>query len=128
MSETLDRYLELKHQIQTEEIPKLTDETIPLEKRWELYEKLATAGVLGKNSCGDGYLDVLDPTDSLSLYDDFNVDRHQTVTYLKLYKKILAANASAAKYEEPLPYTQEAIDDWREEVLFGGDSEMVYDW
>lgn len=96
------------------------DKTKPLEERWALFEECSAAGLLGKATYGDGFIDTLNRNGTL--YDDFYIERYQTVDYTDMYKRILEDE------DEEDEYPQEAIDAWREAVLASGKGSFTYDW
>ena len=100
--------------------PLLTDQSIDLERRWELYEYLAKNGFLVKeDGFGTGYVNLLDCS---SLYDDFYIDRYQSVSFIDMY------NDRIQERLEDEELTQEQVDAWREAVLASGYSSFTYDW
>lgn len=104
--------------------PQLVDQTIPLEERWAAYETLVKQDILiNEESYGDGHLDMLG--DNLTMYDDFYVERRQTLTYPDMYDTIMDAEG---EYQERLVAAQANIAPWQEYVLSRGYSGFCRDW
>ena len=67
----------------------------------------------------DGFICILDS--DLCPYDDFNINRYQTLSYYEIYEKILN------NYTEG-EYSKFHIDKWRETVLNSDYGSFTYDW
>ena len=119
LKERIDFYLELSKTIHADSIVYLKDTSVNIEDRWKILEDISGKGVLGQDSCGDGFINILD--DNGSLYDDFNTDRYVTLTYKHMYETIL-------EKKEEMNYTDDRILAWRESVLASGTDSFIYDW
>lgn len=97
----------------------ITDKTIPLEQRWDIFSK--SWSILPDLSYGHGHIDVLG--DSFTLYDDFGLERHQQMEYMWMYETIQEWIADPEN-----DMTQETADAWREAVLAEGYASFTYDW
>jgi hypothetical protein len=101
----------------------LKDTSVPLEDRWQGYTSLVESRLLDNESgCGDGYINVLGP--NLTLYDDFNIDRHQSTTFPEMYETITDADDEFGGDG----YDAANIPKWQETVLASGYSGFTYDW
>lgn len=102
----------------------LRDTSLPLDDRWTAYTALVESNTLINNDgYGDGFVNTLG---DLSLYDDFNIERHQTMTFSSLYEKIMEADAY---YEKSLVEARnKTLSLWQEEVLASGKSAFTNDW
>lgn len=110
----------------SEALEALKNKSINIDERWNAYEFMVKNGVLNKKqSWGDGFIDVLKRTDGreLTMYDDFYVDRHNTVLFVDMYEAIM-------EYGEMhgVELTGESIENWRETVLAHGLASFVHDW
>lgn len=86
-----------------------------LDERWKAYVKIHE--LLPTETYGDGFIE--DINTSWTMYDDFYIERHETVDYPTMYERIKAQ----------LEVKQsEALDMWRERVLATGDGAFTYDW
>lgn len=104
--------------------PKLTDKSISLDDRWSMFEQMCAAHLLGNNGYGSGFLtELAGKPRKLSLYDNFNVERYETITYLDMYEII----QEDLKDDED-KYEPENIDAWREAVLASGYMSITHDW
>jgi len=106
-------------------LEQLKDTSIPLDERWSAYIQLVEANIFVKNqSYGDGLLtSVFDPN-AVSFYDDFNLDRGQSMTFPEMWEVMIGED-----FEGGGAYTVEgAKDKWREAVLASGYSSFTYDW
>lgn len=105
----------------------INDPVAPLTQRWELFVRLVEAGILPEETYGDGFIDELD--ENATLYDDFNVERHETVTYPGMYSRMLKGGEwdSVNKVGTPM-YDASMMDAWREKVLAAGYGSFTYDW
>jgi hypothetical protein len=98
----------------------LKDTRISLDERWNAYEVLVKAGILvSEELYGDGFVDVL--SNSLTLYDDFYVERRETLQYLDMLERIMDNEDLFDQVEHSLPA-------WKEKVLQSGYTQFVYDW
>lgn len=91
-----------------------TDKNIPLNDRWAIFKLVEN--VLPCETYGDGNIDTLDS--GACLYDDFYIERHETVEYISMYERIVDREK----------YTQDQIDAWREAVLADGNGSFEFDW
>ena len=104
-----------------EVIAKLKDTSIPLFERWEAFSELVdNNGLTSIKTYGDGFVYTLDK--SLELYDDFHVERHETM----LYTDMLETIRENSRLERLLGET--VIDAWKEKVLAEGYAGFKHDW
>jgi hypothetical protein len=104
--------------------PQLVDQSIPLEERWAAYCTLVKQNILvNEESYGDGHIDMLG--DNMTMYDDFNVERRETLTYPDMYERIMEADE---QFEERLVKAQYNIIPWQEKILASGYSGFCHDW
>lgn len=100
----------------------LKDTYVPLDGRWTVYDTLVKRGILTKiDLCGDGFLDDLDTERELTLYDDFYVNRYETVRYVDMMEKM------SGDYGR-INVTPESLSKWKEKVLRSGTAGFRYDW
>jgi hypothetical protein len=86
-----------------------------LDERWKAYVKIHE--LLPAETYGDGFIE--DINTRWTIYDDFYIERHETVDYPTMYQRI----------KDMLGVKQsEALDMWRERVLATGDGSFTYDW
>jgi len=114
--------------IQTEMQPllqSLKDTSIPLDERWDAYTQLVEKNILiNEQNYGDGFLAEAFGYNNVSLYDDFNMDRHETRTFPDMW-----SHMNEDYNEMPDCYKDDAKRDaWRERVLASGFSGFEYDW
>jgi hypothetical protein len=103
------------------------DKNIDLDTRWEAYTILVKGNVLtAKESYGDGFIDTLDVGRELTAYDDFYIERHETVKFLDMYERFGEWEAGA--YGNKVPPTPESVIAWKEKVLASGYASFRYDW
>lgn len=102
---------------------KTTD--LPLEDRWASFTTLVKGDVLTEiESYGDGFIEELDT--NMTLYDDFNCERHETMLYTDMYERIMEADGD---YQKKLVAARETnLDAWRERVLACGKAGFTNDW
>lgn len=104
----------------------LKDREIPLDERWAAYTQLVNNHILiNIEPYGDGYLDNLGP--NFTLYDDFNADRYQDVTYTEMYDVIMDSDETY-KQEFHALKDSNVLKEWQEQVLELGFSGFTYDW
>lgn len=98
---------------------KTTD--VPLEDRWAAYVTLVKGNVLTSiETYGDGFVETLNP--KYTLYDHFYCERHQTMSYPDMLEQV---EDEWFNGEKP---TDEAIREWKEEVLASGHAGFKHDW
>lgn len=120
MGSLMDDLKAAQQKVLDERLPRMKDNSLPLEERWAIYVELSSAGLLPNESYGDGFLHDLQGTHSeLTQYDDFNNDRYQTVKFTDMYQTML---------ESPENFEGCNIDGWREKVLEEGYGSFEYDW
>lgn len=110
----------------SEALVALKDKSINIDERWNAYSAMVNNGVLNnEQSWGDGFLDVLKRTDGreLTMYDDFYVERHQTMSFVDMYDAIMEYSIM-----HDAELTSESIENWRETVLASGLASFVHDW
>lgn len=96
----------------------LRDSSISLDERWKLFLKLINDDMLNEiDGAGDGHICILNP--KLTLYDDFYIERHQTVTYATFFERIMGL-------DEKIP--EENLIKWKEKVLEERYSGFQNDW
>lgn len=101
----------------------LKDTSLPLDERWDAYTQLVNNDILVREmTYGDGFLDVLDKNGSM--YDDFNTDRGQTLTFPDMYQMVMDGD----EWNESLVAMQPNLPAWQEKVLASGYSSFTYDW
>lgn len=108
-------------------LDQLKDTALPLDVRWAAYTALVKNNLLvSEDPYGDGMLEAFVNGDQMTMYDTFNVDRHQSIDYVVMYQKILDADP---RWDETLVAAREAgLSKWQEAVLASGHSSMTYDW
>jgi hypothetical protein len=121
MNETIARIIATAKQsrIDVQEILRegvLTDKATPLGERWEMFVAMEDAGLLPCESYGDGYVEDL--IEGGSLYDDFYVERHETMSYPEMLERAV---------NETTP-SEETIIAWKEKVLACGNGSFTFDW
>jgi len=113
----------------------LTHKDIPLDERWELYKQinmlLPVASWTGNNA-------IEKAVDGVCLYDDFNIERYQTVRYVDHVEWLeddlaYAADLKNITYAEPRePYesnvTHAQVNLIKEYALASGTQGFVNDW
>ncbi|QDJ96283.1 hypothetical protein Xoosp13_96 [Xanthomonas phage Xoo-sp13] len=102
----------------------LKDKSIWIEERWYAFTLLVTSNLLVSNeSYGDGFVNLLVSENNAGyeyeLYDDFHIDRGETISYVDLYRKICNISNHV---------TTESIVKWQEKVLESGRSGFRHDW
>ena len=127
-TETVESVLNAKRDLDAfskSAIDSLKDKTILLADRWEAYTQLVKANVfVHKDVCGDGFIETLD--DNATLYDDFNVDRYCTATFVSMYERMMTADP---KWDEQVcEYRDRNLEIWQEQVLQSGYTSFTYDW
>ena len=104
-------------------LEKLKDTTISLEERWDAFVLLVNKNIfVNEQSYGDGFLSEVFGNDKVSLYDDFNMDRGQTMTFPEVWESMLDMDEGET-YEDPFKQSE-----WRERVLASGFSSFTHDW
>lgn len=104
----------------------LKDITLPLSERWEAYILLVEKGVLTADEMyGNGNIHVMG--DNFTLYDDFQMERHETKTFVEIYQHVMEAEG---EYEENLVEfrSSDRFAEWQEAVLKAGYASFTYDW
>jgi len=106
-------------------LEQLKDTSIPLDERWEVYTVLVDQNLFVKDDgYGDGELRAAFDPDRVSLYDDFHLDRGQSMTFPEMWEAM-----NDEDFEGGDVYDAEgAKDKWREAVLASGYSSFTYDW
>lgn len=100
----------------------IKDKNIDLDTRWNLYTLLVKNEYHRKISvCGDGYVDdVAVDGEELIPYDDFYVERYETLSYISMCDRIV--NTSSESVD------QARLPAWKERVLQSGETHFKYDW
>ena len=100
----------------------LKNKSIPLDERWEVYKDLVESKILvNVESFGNGYVDFLEGAAEFLLYEDFNIERHETTSFINLYDQVI-------EMEDEKKPTEESIIEWQEQVLASGYSAFCFDW
>ena len=91
---------------------------IPLDQRWEAFCLAVRNNLLYNVTWCDGHLDVVASISGgeLNLYDDFYIDRGQTISFPYLGDKLIEF------------VTPELYDAWREKVLLDTYTHFTYNW
>lgn len=122
--EIIERHKKLVEDLE-EILEGLKDERVPVDVRWSCYRRLVQKTVITDiESDGNGFVDLLDSTgeSEILLYNDFWVERHQTVYYTDMYERIL-------DLVEEGKITAESVDVWRAAVLkYPRYAGFVFDW
>jgi len=105
--------------------PLLTDQSIPLDDRWDAYTKLVENNILVKDEIyGDGMLGNVFDRNRVSLYDDFYMDRGQNLDYPELWEMMIDNDDG----ERDVYADVDLRNKWRELVLASGYSSFTHDW
>lgn len=96
----------------------------PLEDRWKLFGLLTN--YLPVETYGDGHVSVFG--EHVSLYDDFNIERHQTESYVSLLSLLAPDEWQTQEDLDEKGFTVEKLVKWKEMVLAGGYGSFTYDW
>lgn len=104
----------------------LKNPAIALDDRWSAFVKLVNERVITEyEQWGDGNVDLLKPKSDdryeLTLYDDFYVERYETVSYPDFEDRI-------ANLNDDCQVTEESFDKWREAALRSGKAGFRFDW
>lgn len=99
----------------------VADKTVPLEDRWSLFETAPDA--LKEHS--SWYADFKINNEEISWYDDYYLDRHQTMDTLDLVSQ--TEEMTLSDYTTP-KYSENVINDLKEQVLAKNLGSFVYDW
>lgn len=113
----------VKLHIRGELIPMMTNKEYALEDRWKLFE--AVQEMLPIQHYGSGQWGIF-PGESE--YDDYGVDRYETVHFIQRVEFLREMLEDYARNEEPLRYTNEDIEAWQERVLESGYRGFRNDW
>jgi hypothetical protein len=100
----------------------LTDKEIPLDDRWKTFTVLSKADLLPTASYGSGFIEECFGS-KFCIYDDFYVERYQTVKYVDLYDTMTSREVEVTER-----LTEEMRDKWRERVLVSGFGSFTHDW
>lgn len=104
----------------------LADDNLALNVRWDCYVKLVKAEVLtDKVTYGDGHVSLLkaegSPDMEITLYDDFFIERYETISYTDFADRI---NDNDYGHE----WTEDSVDAWKREVLKTSNAMFTHDW
>ena len=100
-----------------EVLTSLKDKSIPLDDRWKAFIEMGEKVKMPIQTYGGGFAEILHK--NLTMYDDFYIERHQTVKYVDLYEQI-----GGLDMEIP----EENIAKWKEAVLQSGCGGFIHDW
>jgi len=95
----------------------LQDQTIPLETRWGIFEKITGRGILDSDEYSDGYTDMFDKY-------LLNLNPGNQRTYSEIYSSL---KYNLQNYNHKNTLSQELLDQWREKVLACGYDRFTYD-
>lgn len=95
----------------------LTDGSVPLDDRWEIFVSLSNMGLLPNNNEHDGFADIFDDN-----CEAWSITKFETSSYSDLYDTTIFYKTENGSY------TQEQADEWREAVLADGFGSFTYDW
>lgn len=109
----------------------ITDKSIPLNERWELFKKAPTE--LKETTCWVVNFNTLNEAEGghVSWYDMFGVDRHQTVEMLDIIERleeIIEYGQTKIKAKQFFIDNPAKLDDLKEEILSMNLQSFVYDW
>lgn len=108
----------------------LKDQTQPLEERWEAYKAIAQYLTIDPYITNDCIREAFG--ENTSLYDDFYIEKYQTVKYTEFVENLEENLQVALEYRGPedvsVDYTREEIDKLRELVLASDKQGFVMDW
>ena len=102
-----------------------SDKSVPLSERWDVYEKVA--GILPIDRYGQNAIEGALGND-ISLYDDFNIERYQTVRYVDQIESLESDFGFDEADYGPPRFTQEQIDSIKELVLASGTQGFIHNW
>lgn len=91
----------------------VSDTNVSLNDRW-IAHKLVN-DILPCESYSDGFIEEIEP--GLCMYDDFYVERHETMSYIDMWDRI---------QEKDFP--EENMNAWREAILKSGYGSFTFDW
>jgi hypothetical protein len=111
----------------------IKDKTIPLNDRWDLWRG-APSDLKAHDSCVV-HFDIEDKVGEISWYDDFYIERHETVDMFDLIERIREdVKYGAMDYAYTKRITKkfvecsELLDEWREEILQMNLESFEFDW
>lgn len=113
--------------LQSEVWTMLKDKSIPLNERWKVFVE-ASGGVI--NKVNSYYMDFQSMTKAGfggSWYDDFYLDRHQTMELTSLVECLEDRN-NLNSDSKRFKMTEEQIEELKEEILQSGYTGFVFDW
>jgi len=109
-------------------------QSVPLAKRWELFE-FAVEKKLFVNINSYAHSKILESNPNFSWYDDFNIERRETNTFVNIIDMLEDKLADAldpaytwTTLDKCLCKTVEEINALKEEFLASGYSGFTYDW
>jgi len=112
----------------------IKDQSVPLTRRWELYE-YAVEKDLFVNINWAGGSKILESNPDFSWYDDFNIERHETSTFVEIIERVedrlsdaLDPACTWVELDKCPCKTVEEINALKEEFLASGYSGFTYDW
>lgn len=121
MQESLREFLEYKLATKLEFQQYLKDKSIPLEERWNLFTGYGIH--LLDETCDCPYLNW-DNGEEIFIYDDFYINRHQSVWYTYLVDCIIEYTEDNPEYN----YSEDRLNKLKEQILSNGYSSFLYDW
>lgn len=103
----------------------LIDKTIPLDERWDAYLRIAPYLPINPWVTGNLIEESIKPKE-VSLYDDFNIQRYQTVKYADQVEGMQDELEYDA--EGSTIWTKESVIKFQELVLASGVQGFIMDW
>lgn len=98
----------------------LSDKTIPLNERWDLFRK-APAGLVETSPWVWSFECI-----EIRWYDEFNIDRHETVSLVSLMDDWIAERIEDDEYEREK--WESLVPLMKEEILASNTREFTFDW
>lgn len=120
MLEKLERIITTKKLITDELVAYFKNNDIPLEERWEAYKYAIDKNVFNEINSWSYEVKVRAfAHNNLSWYDDFNIERYQTITFPEVVDMI---------DDYDIDFSEEDIIELKEEFLQTGNSGFCNDW
>ncbi len=108
------------------------DKKLPLDQRWEFWLKVPEDAKNNKGWIEHFRWEQQLPGRRVSWYDEFYIDRHQTVIMEEIVDRVEENIAYAAQNPDDVSiretWTQEMLDDFKEEILEKNLYSFVMDW
>jgi len=109
----------------------IKDQSISLEERWDLFKFACENNLFVNVDWSIIRLKTLEANRNFCWYDDFGVEKYQTVEFTSIVESIeeYVEESLEEKDEEVYPITtREKLNELKEEILATGYSGFVYDW